>query len=89
MRQIHLVANEIARCHILFDGLVKTGHRHEYSTLDVLLDAIPGCIEKYNVKKPIEVYFEGYTPEQVKSLTLVLDTKLPKAKYINGSESSH
>ena len=83
MRRISIATPKLdfVSCHVLYDGPENDKHRREFNSLNTHLDSIPKGLEKYNVKKPIEVYFRGYTPEQERAIKLILKDKLPKARY--------
>ncbi|MEM3074594.1 MAG: hypothetical protein QW727_01480 [Candidatus Pacearchaeota archaeon] len=78
-REIHLVKPPFISTHLLFNGPIKDKNRREYKTLDELLKAVKEL--KIDSDRKIEVYIEGYPPEDAKAIKSVLGGMFSRANY--------
>lgn len=82
-REIHIVKPEIINGILLYDGKVCDKRRREFSSLDSLLNSIPGSLRNLDPKRKLEVYVRGLSDFEIKYLIGRLSKKLPKAYYVN------
>jgi len=77
-REIHIEYAPITKMHILYNGTKDEKKRKEFSNI---ADALSEIQEHHDRKKRYEFYLEGYTPQEKRSVSLVI--KLIKAQFPN------
>lgn len=84
---IHIVYNDKLRTHIFYNGPLNDPSRipddlkrKEYSSLDGLLNCTRSAL-KLNPDKSIDVYIEGYTPEEETYIRSGLESKFRKIYF--------
>lgn len=87
MKRISIVKNQITGAHFLYDGPVfdsheklREKHSRSYAALDALINCARGDL-KLNPEKPIDVYIEGYSPEDITYIKAGLETKFNKIYF--------
>ena len=70
----------INRFYIVYDGPHKENHRKDYNTIEELVEKMPTDLN-LNLKKPLEVQFGNYSPEEREKIKTLIGSRFKKVSY--------
>ena len=92
MKRISISKDKIAQKHFAYNGpiLDKKGNyrvrsRRQYDSIDALVNCVVSAFD-LNIDKYIDVYIEGYSPEEIAYIKPELQSKFKREMLVNVSK---